>query len=297
MRKRILTATLAVSWIFCAAASAQTNPSTNVKAATTAEPSPAPPKEKATFYDSEDFSRTCRAVNLMTAETLRRNALLFLLDHRNMDTFLEDPLENWFGFEGSGLKYGIGIRYGIIEGLEAGFYRLSRTVERFDVYEFDVKYQPLNQKDHVVDLAVRAGGTWFVQYDMDDAFGYFGQFLIDHIFWDRLVLGTGLLFHSDSSNDVKSTEDTEWSLAVQGLAEVRIVSFMAWDIEVAESVAGYGAEWPSFSTALKFFTHRHTFSVVFSNSPYTSADGVVSNSGRGFDDLVLGFQLTREFNF
>ena len=62
-------------------------------------------------------------------------------------------------------------------------------------------------------------------------------------------------------------------------------------------MAGYGAKWPTFSSSLKFITNRHVFSLILSNTQYTNADGVVSNTDRGFDQLVVGFTVIREFSF
>ena len=62
-------------------------------------------------------------------------------------------------------------------------------------------------------------------------------------------------------------------------------------------MAGYAEAHPIISTALKFVTYRHTFSLVVTNSQYTSADGIVANTYRQAKDLILGFTITREFDF
>jgi hypothetical protein len=50
------------------------------------------------------------------------------------------------------------------------------------------------------------------------------------------------------------------------------------------------------ATALKIITNRHTFALIFSNSQYITADGLVANTNRGIHDVILGFTITREFN-
>jgi hypothetical protein len=62
-------------------------------------------------------------------------------------------------------------------------------------------------------------------------------------------------------------------------------------------VAGYGARWPAFSSAVSFLTHRHVFSLVLSNTQYLSADGIVASTPYGFRHLVVGFQIQRELAF
>ena len=62
-------------------------------------------------------------------------------------------------------------------------------------------------------------------------------------------------------------------------------------------MAGYGEKYPAFSASLKFTTHRHTFSIILSNTQYISADGIVANSRWGLGDAIVGFMITREIKF
>jgi hypothetical protein len=48
--------------------------------------------------------------------------------------------------------------------------------------------------------------------------------------------------------------------------------------------------------ALKIITNRHTFAIIFSNSQYITADGLVANTSKGIHDAILGLTITREFN-
>ena len=61
-------------------------------------------------------------------------------------------------------------------------------------------------------------------------------------------------------------------------------------------MAGHHAKYPVLSSALKIITNRHTFALIFSNSQYITADGLVDNTSRGIHSLILGFTITREFN-
>jgi len=245
-----------------------------------------------------------RVVSVPTALTLRQFTWEIVVDHRTWQPFTDKSFftaehwrENFFdlvGFDAGALKIGLGLRFGILDELEVGAYRLNGAVLAFDTWELDLKWQALKQADHWVNLAVRAGGTWFAQEDAPDAGGGFGQAIVDHLFWDRLRIGTGLMFHSDSTGERKSVDDTDWSLAIPAYLEVRILGWLAWNLEVTTNVAGWGDDWPNFASSLRFLTNRHTFSLVLSNYQYLSADGVVANSFRGFDELIVGFTITRE---
>ncbi len=265
----------------------------------------APVSSTAAWY-SPAYPVVDRSVNLMHARTTRRGSLVLVVDHRTRQAFatgesaadnLKQTFFDFFGFDAGALKIGLGLRYGILDELDVGVYRLNGTAEIFDVYELDLKYRPLSQEKYAIDLAVRAGVTWFSQPKADDAAGGFGQLLIGRRFFDRLSIGTGLLFHSESSNEFKTNRDDAWSLAVPAWVDIRILSFLAWNVEIYANVAGYGSKYPAFASSVKFITNRHTFSLILSNTQYTSADGIVSNTDRDFDHLVVGFQIVREFSF
>ncbi len=246
-------------------------------------------------FFSSNLPQVERTINLSTARTTRPGALLMIIDHRTNKPMLDSGLQDYFGLDSGGLKIGLGLRYGIIDGLDAGFYRLNGTAETFDTYQVDARWQFLNQDSVWINMAVRLGASWFVQPGQDAA-GMFGQLLIDRVIFDRLCLSAGLLFHSESSNDVKAITDDSWSTAVSVGAEVRILSWMALDLETSINIAGYGSKYPVFSLGLKILTYRHTFSLVFSNNQYIDEDGMVTNTWREFGDMIVGFQITREFN-
>jgi len=238
-----------------------------------------------------------RIVNLMKARTIRKRSLLLVFDHRTFQPFTEHPGIDFFGFDSGALKIGIGVRYGILERLDAGAYRLNSGTEVFDTYEFDARYWLLDQKRHYLNLAARAGLTWFVQEGMKDAIGFFGQLFIDRTFFKRLTVGTGLLIHSESTSDNKSSWAPEFSLAIPAYVEVRILRWLAWNAEMTAAVAGFGEKWPAFSSAVKFISPRHTFSLVLTNTQYIAADGIVTGAWRGGKDLIVGFNITREIGF
>ncbi len=247
------------------------------------------------WFLGQNLPKVERTVNISTAKTTRPGSILMIIDHRTGKPFLDAGFQDYLGLDSGGLKIGLGLRYGIMDGVDAGFYRLNGTVEAFDTYEFDARWQFMNQENVWFNAALRAGVSWFVQPGQD-AVGAFGQLLLDRVFFDRLLLCAGLLIHSESSNDMKAITDDSWSMAAVISTEVRITSWFAIDLETSMNLAGYTSKYPVFALGFKLLTYRHTFSLVLSNNQYMNADGIVSNTWRGFGDMVLGFQITREFN-
>lgn len=247
-------------------------------------------------WHSEAFPQFDRHFNLMTARAARPFSFLFAVYHRVSSPIRDDPFENFLGFDSGALKVGLALRYGIIEGLDVGIFRLNGTVESFDTYEFDARYQLTNQRDHFVDVAVRGGASWFVMPNNRHALKPFGQILIDRVFFNRLLVSLGVLVHGDSSNPVKAVSDEEWTIAGSAAVDVRITEWLAWGAEVAFAVAGYHEQYPTITTGPKFITNRHTFSIVITNTQNVTADGVITNTARRFEDVLLGFNITRELN-
>ena len=253
-----------------------------------------------TAFDGDAAVRRDRGVNVLTARTIRKKALLLLIEHRPYQSLFsgEDVFFDYLGFDSGNLKVALGLRYGILDALDVGFTRLSDGGKvAFDTYEFNARYAFLSQEKHQIDAAVIGGVTWFAQKDAKDAAGGFGQLFIDRVFFDMLFVGVGFAFHSESSSDVKSTKDSAFSGAVEGLVEWRMIDRLALTAEVAANVFGYGEKWPALSFAVKVLTNRHVFSLILTNTQFILADGIVANSWRAPSDWVFGFQIIREFDF
>ena len=248
------------------------------------------------WLDPENYPRIERAVNVMNARTTRARALNFLVDHRAYEAFQSNAFSDGLGFDFPGLKIGLTLRYGILDNLEVGVQRLSNGPDVFDVYQFDAKYWALRAKRGLVDVAVRAGGTWYEVPHGADSGGGFGQLIVSRSLRERLWLSSGVLYHSNASNNVRTSRSQDYALAIPVALEVRLQTFLAWDAEASFNVAGHHAKYPVLATALKIITNRHTFALIFSNSQYITADGLVANTNRGIHDVILGFTITREFN-
>jgi hypothetical protein len=246
-----------------------------------------------------------RTFNILSAKTARPGSYVVNVAHRTNKAVWKDPFYNYLGFDAGGLKIGLMVRFGLFEGLDMGVSRLNGTNEKFDTYEFDARYQILNQKDHVVDLAVRAGGTWFAQKD-NQAVAWFGQLLVDHVLANRVMITGALMHHSDSSNSTKTNDDPDYSTALGLALDLRLSAMLAFDVEVSSTIAGYaqkgkdlvtgaeGTSYPAFTIGPKVVTNRHTFALVFTNTQYILADGIITNSKRKPENVILGFNITRE---
>ncbi len=245
--------------------------------------------------ESESYPCADRVISLLTPNPIRDGGFLFAVQHRNRQPINEDPFHDFLGFDGGGLKIGLGLRYGLFNNLDIGIWRVNGTIEAFDVYEFDLRYQLLGQKDHIVDLAFRPGITWFSQKDEKDALGGFFQLLLARHFLDnRLSVGTGLLYHSDSSDATKTAKDDDYSIAVPAYIEMRFLHNLAWNVEMSANIAGYGASHPQFSTAIEYIFYDHVLAIILSTSQNMSADSVVSNTEHDLGDIVLGFSIVKE---
>ena len=252
------------------------------------------------WYGGDSFPEHERILAMPTARAVRKGSLVFILDHRAKSP-IHSQGEPWrktffdFGGLDSGLTVGLSLRYGILQGLDVGIYRVGQQPgARTDTYEFDARYQPLRQEEVGLDLAVRAGATWFAQYNAPDASGVLGQILLDRVFVNRLLVGGGLLYHSSSTNSAKFSDSTKYSMAATAFAEVRLSGAVALSAEIVPAFAGYHSKYPSYSAGVKYLTSRHTFAFAVGNTTYLTSDGYITNSPNGLRDTSIGFNITRE---
>jgi hypothetical protein len=260
------------------------------------------------WYGAAYPERT-RILGLPTGRTVRAGGFDFIVDHRaaspiyNKDSAHSgaDMWNNFLGFD-SALTVGLGLRYGIIQGLDAGVYRVNGS--SFDTYEFDVRGQLLRQEEHEVDVMVRAGLSWFSIPNEKDALKPFAQAFISRLFVNRLLATAGVMYHSDSSSSNSLTspgyaqkykEDKKWSVAGAVGLEYRFVASAALDAEVVHCTAGFCNKKPAFSAGLKYFTNKHTFALVCGNTQYLSSDAYITNTDTPWSKLVIGFNITREY--
>lgn len=246
------------------------------------------------WNDPRQFPALERGINLLTTRTVPQWHGSIIVDHRANEPINHAPFTDFLGLDAGSLKIGLGLRLGLLDSLDIGIYRVNGTVEPFDTYEFDARWRFLDQARHGVSAAIRGGGTWFYVPSAADDSGVFGQLMVERLFFRRVLWNVSALYHSNSTSEEKTARDTRWSLAVGTLIDVRLSRWLAWEIEAVPTVAGYMDTHPTFSTAAKFITNRHAFSIVFSTSQHTAADGVPADSPRAVADTIIGFKIVRE---
>lgn len=257
-------------------------------------------EDPAAAWYGKGFPERVRILALPTARTLRKGGFDFVIDHRAATPIYNraggqawsDMGNNLLGLDGA-VQVGLGLRYGIIDRLDAGIYRVGGSL--VDTYELDVRYQPLRQEDMGVDLAARVGATWFAQRKAEDSSGFYGQVLATRLIANRLLVSAAVLYHSNSTNATKYNQDDKYSFGAGGGVELRLAAPVAIDAEVMSCVAGYCSKNPAFSAGIKHFTNRHTFALVCGNTQYITADGYLTNTDTPWKNLVIGFNITREY--
>lgn len=257
-------------------------------------------QDPAAGWYGKAFPVPVRILALPTARAVRKGGFDFIIDHRSGSAIYDkdskqpfaDMWNNFLGLD-NGIQVGLGLRYGVIDNLDVGMYRAGSS--RTDTYEFDARYQALHQDDMGIDLAARAGVTWFSQPKAEDAHGFYGQLLATRLIANRILVSAGWLYHSNSTNNTKYNQDKKWSTAGAIGVEARLAAPVAIDAEMVSCVAGYCSKNPAFSAGVKYITSRHTFALVCGNTQYITADGYLTDTDRQWSKLVIGFNITREY--
>ena len=237
-----------------------------------------------------------RVLDHYTARVSRAHTFTTLIAHRNRAGILEAPGRDLVGFDSGGLKVGLGLRYGVADRVDFGVYRMNGTYERYDTYEFDARVQLFRQDEHLLDLALRTGYSVFVDPDRPAASGYFMQLIADRLAFERWLLGGGIIYHSSSSSAYKGKQDAGSTTAFYAFSELRLLDWLAADIEVTVPMAGYAQNFPAIVLGPRILTNRHTFALVVANTQFFSTDSIITGSDKiqGRSAWLLGFHITRE---
>jgi hypothetical protein len=269
-----------------------------------------PPVDPAAEWYSANLPSRLRILALPVARTVAKESIEFVLDHRSASALYDGNGQHpfadmWHDFGGldRAMTVGLGLRYGIIDRLDAGLYRVGGS--QFDTYELDARVAILRQEENQVDVMVRGGLSWFVVPNHADALWPFAQAFVSRLFANRLLVTAGVMYHanSSSSNALASKyytpkyqdEEHKWSLAGAAGVELRLAEWVALDAETVSCTAGFCTKKPAFSAGVKFLTFRHTFALVCGNTQYLTADGYITNTDTPWSKLVFGFNLTREY--
>lgn len=245
-------------------------------------------------YDPAVYATPDRGFAVLLPRAVPKGAFLFALDHRAHEPVTEEPARDLLGFDAGGLKIFLGLRYGLLDGLDLGVERLNGNPELYDVYGFDARWTVSRESRHFLDLCVTGGLTWFEQMDAKDAVGYSGRVQAGRTLFRAVYLSAGVLAHSNSSHGRKASTDPDYSVSVPAYAGWVVLPDLTLAAEAVLPVAGYSAGWASWTVGPKFMTHGHTFALLLSTTQYTTTDGLASGSDRT-GRPVFGFSITRRF--
>jgi hypothetical protein len=224
---------------------------------------------------------------------LSPKSFLFTVEHRGQSPAFDHPFRDGLGFDNGSLKIGLGLRYSPFKNLDAGLRRVNNGMDPFDTYEIDARYCFAEESRRYFDAAIRAGTTLFYQDTSGFASGYFASLAAGRSVGDRVYAATGILYHSNSTYFTKTVSDKDWTLCLPFSLSIRVHKGFSLLAEVFAPLTGYSAGKPAYAYGFKYATWRHSFSVLLTNTQYTTMDGVVSGSGR-LNQPVLGFMITRK---
>jgi hypothetical protein len=197
------------------------------------------------------------------------------------------------GFDSGNLKIGLGLRYGILDGLDVGLARFNGTTDDIDDYEFDARYQLIRESDSTPDVAVIAGVAWFYGASGTNSYPFFSKVLAGKTISDRAYASAGVAYHAQSRAQGKTAADDDYSVAAVAALEVAMLPSTSLATEWSFPMAGFNAGVPAWSAGAKFRTHGHTFSIALSNTQNISADGIVTGSDR-WGNPIIAFTITRK---
>jgi hypothetical protein len=249
---------------------------------------------KALSDDPDVFTCPDRAFAFFLPRPILPQSALLTIEHRAQSPAFDNPLRDGFGLDNGLLKIGIGLRYSPIKNLDAGFRRVNNAMDPFDTYEIDARYCFLDERTRLLDAALGIGTTLFYQDTSGVASGYFATITAGRSVGNRIYLASGALYHSNSTYFSKTVADQDWTLCVPFSLALRVFGGFSVLTEEFFPIQGYRAGKPGYAYGFKYTTFRHSFSVLLTNTQYTTMDGVVTGSDR-LDKPVLGFLITRRF--
>jgi len=253
-----------------------------------------PPCCKALSADAESHVCPDRVFALFLPQVIPLKSLLLTIEHRGSSPAFDHPFRDFLGLDNGGLKIGLGLRYSPLEHLDVGFRRANNVYELWDTYEFDGRYQFLEETAQVVDAAVITGFTWFYQYNAPDASGLYLCGIFGKSFLDQFYASTGIMVHSYSTYMYKDSTADASSIAIPLSFTFSTQVGLSLNGEMFIPAAGYSAGKAGYAAGVKYATWHHSFSLLFSNTPYTTFDGVVTGSHK-WDKPILAFLITRRF--
>jgi hypothetical protein len=249
---------------------------------------------KALSADPETYLCPDRAFALMFPRPVPEHSVLFTVEHRGRSPAFKYPMRDGLGYDNGSLKIGLGLRYSPLSKFDVGVRRVNNGLDQFDTYEFDGRVILLDEQRRNIDAALGAGVSLFYQDKDGIASGYFTTILIGRSIGERVYVSAGALYHSNSTFSTKTTDDINASLCIPVSISARIISGFSIINEWFLPEYGFSGGTPAWAFGFKYATWKHSFSLLLTNTQYTTMDGVVCGSDR-LNNPVLGFMIVRKF--
>lgn len=236
-----------------------------------------------------------RLVEQPLPRTVPEGRLSFAITHRPWGEAFQDPLRDFFGYDGGALRVRLDLRLGLPWGLDAGLVRTNGILaERYDAWSGDLRGARTLRLTGggTVDLALQGGATWFEQENSPDAWGPWVWTGIGGG-WGRMWFGGGLEAHGNSSSPWKTSTDPNPTVGAHLEAVARWTEGFALGIEAGLPLRGYGMGLPAWIAGPRWNTWNHSFALWLGNARSGGPDGRLVGVPR-LGAVVLGFQIVRE---
>lgn len=237
-----------------------------------------------------------RLVEQPLPRTVPEGKMSFAISHRPWYEAFDDPLRDFFGYDGGLLRVRLDLRLGLPWGFDAGLVRTNGVLtEAYDAWSGDVRVaRNVRLPEGIgLDLGLQGGGTWFEQENAPDAFAPWGWAGLGVGFGRRVWLGGGLEVHGNSSSPWKKTTDGDHTVGAHAEALARWSDGFALGAELAQPIAGYGLDVPAWIVGPRWNTWNHSFCLWLGNGRSGGPDGRLVGA-REWGTVVLGFQIVRE---
>lgn len=213
-----------------------------------------------------------------------------------------DRIHSLYGLD-SNADVGIGLSYVPVRDLQLSFYRSNAL----DDIELAAKYDVFEQAKAIpFGAAIRAGGDWRTERDLNDRTSEFGQLILTRQFGKRAELSILPTYVTNAGRTVTGTTSTALfknAFNVPIAAAVMVSQSMSVVGEVVprnrdlppNMRGGYFA----WAAGLKTVIGGHFFELLLTNSNATHVDQYVTSTYQGSPlhrgDLHLGFNIERRF--
>ncbi|HJT17705.1 MAG TPA: DUF5777 family beta-barrel protein [Thermoanaerobaculia bacterium] len=213
-----------------------------------------------------------------------------------------DRIHSLYGLD-SNADVGIGLSYVPVRDLQLSFYRSNAL----DDIELAAKYNVFEQAKAIpFGAAIRAGGDWRTERDLNDRTSEFGQVILSRQFGKRAELSIMPTYVTNAGRTVTGTTSTalfKSAFNVPIAAAVMVSQSMSVVGEVVPrnrdlppSMRGGYFAW---AAGLKTVIGGHFFELLLTNSNATHVDQYVTSTYQGSPlhrgDLHLGFNIERRF--